>query len=58
MKVRRNQTHKFDLRLSSAAKERKPSVSEQKPLYKHAAFGGGSPHHSLSVPNRELDVKH
>ncbi len=42
VKVRRKQTHKHDLPLSSAAKERKPSVSGQKLLYKHTPFGWGS----------------
>lgn len=59
VKVSRKQTHKHDLLLSSAGKERNPSVSGQKLLYKHAPFGWGSKPitPSLSQPGQVLKHK-
>lgn len=55
-----NTDSQHDLPFSSAAKERKPSVSDQKPLYKHTPFGLGSKPitHSLSQPGHGLKHKY
>lgn len=56
VKVGRKRTPKHDLLFSSAAKERKPSVSEQKLLYKHAAFGWGASPLLTLCPSRGADL--